>query len=110
MNVFDLMATISLDTSGYEQGLQTAKKDTQSLSSSLKSAVKPLAAVGAAGAAAGGVLFGYASKTANAADRIDKMSQKLGFSTDAFQEWDYVLELSGASGQDCHQCDGQNIG
>lgn len=97
MNVFDLMATISLDTSGYEQGLQTAKKDTQSLSSSLKSAVKPLVAVGAAGAAAGGILFGYASKTANAADRIDKMSQKLGFSTDAFQEWDYVLELSGAS-------------
>lgn len=97
MNVFDLMATISLDTSGYEQGLQTAKKDTQSLSSSLKSAVKPLAAIGAAGAAAGGVLFGYASKTSAAADRIDKMSQKLGLSTEAFQEWDYVLEMSGTS-------------
>ena len=97
MNVFDLMATISLDTSGYEQGLQTAKKDTQSLSSSLKSAVKPLAAIGAAGVAAGGVLFGYASKTSAAADRIDKMSQKLGLSTEAFQEWDYVLEMSGTS-------------
>ena len=35
--------------------------------------------------------------TANYGDNIDKMSQKLGLSTDAYQKWDYVLNLSGTS-------------
>ena len=43
-----------------------------------------LAAAGAAGAAA---LFGVATKSAEATDRIDKMSQKMGMSKKGFQEW-----------------------
>ena len=31
------------------------------------------------------------------ADQIDKMSQKLGLSAQAYQEWDYVLQLNGSS-------------
>lgn len=35
-------------------------------------------------------------QTAAAGDQVDKMSQKLGLSAKAYQEWDYVLSQSGA--------------
>ena len=35
------------------------------------------------------------SDTASAGDEVDKMSQKLGLSAEAYQEWDYVLSQSG---------------
>jgi hypothetical protein len=35
--------------------------------------------------------------SANALDRVDKLSQKIGLSRVAFQEWDYILGQSGAS-------------
>lgn len=37
------------------------------------------------------------SKTADLGDTIDKMSQKLGMSAKAYQEWDFIMEHSGAS-------------
>ncbi len=38
-----------------------------------------------------------ANKSADATDRIDKMSQKLGMTRQGFQEWDYILSQNGAS-------------
>jgi hypothetical protein len=35
--------------------------------------------------------------TSTALDRVDKMSQKIGISRTAFQEWDFILSQSGAS-------------
>lgn len=95
MNVFDLFATLKLDTSEYESGIDGAKKDTQSLSSSLESAGKTFATIGAGIGVAGGALFAFANNTADSADEIDKMSQKLGLSAEAYQEWDYVMQLTG---------------
>lgn len=95
MNVFDLFATLKLDTSEYDAGLDSAEKETQSLSSSLGSAGKTFAAVGAGIGVAGGALFAFANNTADSADEIDKMSQKLGLSAEAYQEWDYVMQLTG---------------
>jgi len=43
-----------------------------------------------------GVIDG-AKATAALGDAIDKNSQKLGMSTDAYQKWDYVLNLAGSS-------------
>jgi len=40
---------------------------------------------------------GLAVKSAEATDRIDKMSQKLGLSRKGFQEWDYILGQNGIS-------------
>ena len=54
-----------------------------------------LAAVGTATVAAGKKLTGLANDTAAAGDTIDKSSQKLGLSAEAYQEWDYVLSQSG---------------
>lgn len=40
-------------------------------------------------------LYGLAQQTAEFGDNIDKMSQKLGLSTEAYQKWDYVIGLAG---------------
>lgn len=55
------------------------------------------AAVAGFSAAASAAIGSAVSKTADFGDHIDKMSQKLGFSTESFQKWDYVLQLSGVS-------------
>lgn len=61
--------------------------------------VGKVAAVGAgvaAGAAvAGKAVWDLSTKAAESADRIDKMSQKIGLSRKAYQEWDYVLSQNG---------------
>ena len=54
-----------------------------------------MAAIGTATVAAGKELFNFAQETANAGDEIDKTSQKLGMSAEAYQKWDYVLGQSG---------------
>lgn len=95
MNVFDLFATLKLDTSEYDKSLNNAKKDTTSLKDSLSGAGKTFASIGAGIGVAGGALFSFASKTAQSADEVDKMSQKLGLSAQAYQEWDYVMQLAG---------------
>lgn len=105
MNLFDLFATISLDSSGYEEGLGNAEQKTQSFGSKLKSGITGAAktasvaigAVSAAGAALAGTMVKGASGTAAYGDNIDKMSQKMGISAEAYQEWDAILQHSGSS-------------
>ena len=46
---------------------------------------------------AGKKLTNLAIDTASAGDTIDKLSQKLGLSAEAYQEWDYVLSQSGVN-------------
>ena len=53
--------------------------------------VKAGAVIGGAFIAGGTALLGVAKNSADAAGRINDMSQKLQMSTDGFQEWDYVL-------------------
>ena len=53
------------------------------------------AAIGAGAVAAGKKIWDMANDTAAAGDTVDKMSQKLGMSAEAYQEWDYVLSQSG---------------
>ena len=55
-----------------------------------------MAVAGGAAVAALGAKFVSASSEVSAyGDNIDKMSQKVGLSTDAYQEWDYVMKISG---------------
>ena len=58
-------------------------------------AVAAMAAVATAVAGVIGTLGEMITQTAEYGDEVDKMSQKLGLSTDAYQEWDYVLSLAG---------------
>lgn len=105
MNVMDLIAKISLDSSEYEKGVGEAKSSFSDLGSSIASGAKTIAKVGVGafvalgGAIAGatGSLISNAKETAEYADNIDKMSQKMGFTTDAFQEWDFIMQHNGSS-------------
>lgn len=63
----------------------------------LGTAAKWGAGIVAAGTAAGAALFGVSVSAADALGDIDDMSQKLGLSTKAFQEWDYILKMNGTS-------------
>lgn len=103
MDVFDLSAKISLDSSEYEKGLNSAEKQSSGFASKLSSGVGKAAKIGAAAigtvsvatAALGKKFYDAANSTADYGDNVDKMSQKLGLSAEGFQKWDYVLQLAG---------------
>ena len=105
MNLFALVAKLSLDKSEYEQGLSGAKNDAQSFGSKVGKALGTAGKVGGvallgtvtASAKLGKTLVNGASEVANYGDNIDKMSQKMGISAEAYQEWDAVLQHSGTS-------------
>ena len=105
MNIFDLVAKLTLDSSKYEKQLQGAGEKTKSFASSgfetfkgyAAVGVKSLAAVGTAAAGAGTALFSAVGKVASAGDNIDKMSQKLGMSATAYQEWDAIMRHCGTT-------------
>lgn len=53
------------------------------------------AGIGAATAATATALYKVTTGTAAAADEVDKMSQKIGISRQAYQEWNYICGQSG---------------
>ena len=97
MNVFELFASISLDTTKYEKGLDDAEGKMNKTASSIKKFTKTFAAVSAGVTGAATAVFAFANKTSQAGDNIDKMSQKLGMSAEKYQEWSHILEHSGTS-------------
>ena len=105
MNVFDLVAKISLDTSEYDTGLDGASEKTSSFGSKLSSGLGTAAKIGAgavgvvtAATTAAGAIFTKTTGDVGAyGDNIDKMSQKMGISAQAYQEWDAIMQHSGTS-------------
>lgn len=105
MNVFDLAAKITLDSKDYESGLSKAATLSKGAASKLGNGLKTAGRIGAkafgAVSAGAGVLTAVMGKTVKSTvsygDRVGKMSKKMGISAKAFQEWDAILEHSGAS-------------
>ena len=103
--LFDLQAVIRLDSDQFENGVKQAEKSGSSLATSLKSGLATAAKVGAAAigavtAASGALYTGITAAAGSVAaygDNIDKMSQKMGMSAEAYQEWDAVMQHSGTS-------------
>lgn len=62
-----------------------------------KIGVTAIAATGAVAAAASTALVAGAAGVAQYGDNIDKMSQKMGISAEAYQEWDAIMQHSGTS-------------
>ena len=93
-----------------DAGSKAGKKAGSSFTSSMGSAIQvgigvigtavtavttaATAVVGTA-VAAGGALVDSAKAVSEYGDEIDKTSQKLGLSKEAYQEWDYVMHLAG---------------
>lgn len=101
MDVLTLRGVLTLDKSEYDRGLDTAEQSARSFGGRFSKATK----VGAAAAAALGVAAGYAGKkivdgakqVAEYGDNVDKMSQKIGISAEAYQKWDYVMQRAGGN-------------
>lgn len=101
MNVFELFAKLSLDSSEYEQGLDDAKSAGSNFGSVLATSARvgltAVTAMGTAAVVAGSQFVDSANELAQYGDNIDKMSQKIGISAEAYQEWDAVMQHCGAS-------------
>lgn len=97
MNLLDLMVKVGVD----DKATEKIKGISSSIKGKLGKAAKVgAAAVAATGAAAAGMataFTGAAGDVAEYGDNIDKMSQKMGLSAEAYQEWDAVLQHSGTS-------------
>lgn len=63
MKLFDLFATLTLDSGGFDKGLSDAQKRVKAFSESIKAGVQTAMKIGAAVAAAGAAVGGYVLKT-----------------------------------------------
>ena len=105
MNVFELFATLGLDTTAYDEGLEGAETRGSSFGQKLGTVVGAGAKVaGAALAATGAAMVGVGTAFANGitsvaeyGDHVDKASQQMGISAEKYMEWDAILQHSGAS-------------
>ena len=105
MDVFDLQAKISLDVKEYMTSLGKAGKETSNFGSTIKGAFSASMKVGAAAIGAvvtettalSAALVKGVSDLATYGDHIDKQSQKMNMSAQAYQEWDAIMQHSGTS-------------
>ena len=101
MEVFNLSAILRLDKNEYEKGLSSAASAAKGFSSKvagfMKAGISAFTSVATAAVNVGKTLVQSTGQVAAYGDNIDKMSQKMGISAEAYQEWDAVLQHSGAS-------------
>lgn len=87
---------VIIDTQVNSKGIKTGVKEAQDAIKGFS--VSSVAAFAGITLGIGAVVIGLKNlivSTLATADRVDKLSQKIGISTKAFQEWDYVLSQSG---------------
>ena len=97
MNLLDLMVKVGVDDQATNK-ISTLSGDIKGkLSTAAKAGAVALAAVTAAAAGATRALVEDVKEVAAYGDNVDKMSQKLGVSSEAYQKWDYVMNIAGTS-------------
>lgn len=105
MNVYKLEAAIGLNSTEYQKGLKAAGESMSSMGDKIKSGAAAMAKVsvaaftaitGAATATTAAIIKGVDAYTTYG-DNVDKMSQKLNMSAQAYQEWSAIMEHSGTS-------------
>ncbi len=99
MELFRLFGSILIDDKNAIETLKKTDKKASTTAEKFKKMAGTAAKVGTAvvgiGTAAATGLSALAVKTAESTSRIDDMSQKLGMSRQAFQEWDYIMGQTG---------------
>ena len=111
---YDALQREIIETENKLQGLETQAKETgnalekssksfdsdklkQGLATAAKATAAAVAAIGAVTLKASKEFVSAAKSVAEYGDNIDKMSQKLGLSSEAYQKWDYIMSQKGAS-------------
>lgn len=112
MELFKLFGTIAVTNSEANSAIDETTEKAQSSSGKLSQAftsagnkitnvgttiTKGMAVVGGAIATGATAVYKFAEKSASAADTVDKMSQKIGISREAYQELDFICSQSGTS-------------
>ena len=96
-----MMVKIGVDDQASQKVNGIASGIKGNLGKAAKTGAKAVAAgigvMTAAGGAAGAAIVSAASSVAEYGDNIDKLSQKMGLSAEAYQEWDAVMQHSGTS-------------
>ncbi len=101
LELFKLVGSIFINNDEANKSIAKTDENAQKTGKTFAEGVGKAAKWGAgilaaAGTAAAG-LISAATNAANTADNIDKMSQKIGISREAYQELDFALSQSGAS-------------
>ncbi len=78
-------------------GKSAGGKFSSAMGGVLKTGAAAIAGIGTAAIGAGTALTGAAAGVASYGDHIDKMSQKMGLTAEAYQEWDAIMQHSGTS-------------
>ena len=95
MNLLDLMVKVGVDDQATNKIGALSGDIKGKLSTAAKAGAVALAAVTAAAAGATRALVEDVKEVAAYGDNVDKMSQKLGVSSEAYQKWDYVMNIAG---------------
>lgn len=99
--LMDVFVKIGADTSELNSGLDSAESSVNGFTSILggvaKVGVGALATLGTTIAGSSAAFVSAAGDVASYGDNIDKMSQKMGISAEAYQEWDAIMQHSGTS-------------
>ena len=99
MNIFKLVGSIFVDTDQANDSLSKTDKKAETIGEKLGKVGKSVATVGTAvvgtATALGGAIVNMASKSATAADTIDKGSQRMSISAESYQELAHAAGLSG---------------
>lgn len=99
MEIFKLFGSIFVNTDAVDESMQKTESKAQNIAAKFTEGVKTAAKWGAsivtAATVASTAVFGLATDAAGTADEIDKMSQKIGISAEAYQEWSYVMGQNG---------------
>lgn len=101
IELFKLLGTIAVDNEEANKNIDETSEKASGLGTKLASSAKTVAkfGVGVAAASAGAAIAigKVATSSAATADNIDKMSQKIGISREAYQEFDFICSQSGTS-------------
>lgn len=99
--IFELKDKFTPNLNKIQKGTLQFKRDVRDLkkvgSAAFKGIAVAITATSAATVVAGAGFAALVNKTAEAGDRIDKMSQRLGLTKQGFQELDFVLDQNGVS-------------
>lgn len=104
MNLMDLFVKVGVDDQASKKlpGISDGFKKVGSaigkgLATAAKVGVAVVSAVTTAATAMTAAFIKGTSEVAQYGDNIDKMSQKMGLSAQAYQEWDFIMQHSGTS-------------
>lgn len=106
-NIFELFGKIVVDNSEANKAISDTSSKASQFASAMKKGITDAAKWGAgittaataAAVAIGNQIKKIVNDAASMADTIDKASDRIGFSTQAYQEWEYVLTLCGTSAE-----------